>query len=85
MLTRVIKKFFKSKSVDEPLAERIKDAKTIGDFADIVAESGYELTNDDFNSGLAEILDEELSEDDLEQASGGRTPPCGNNCMPGFI
>ena len=74
MLTRIIQKFLQTKNVDERFEERIKDAKTMGAFTEIVAEAGYELTNEEFNRCLSELLKEELSDDELEQVAGGSRP-----------
>ena len=79
MLTKVIKAFFKEKKVDESFSDKIDAAKTIGDIAEIVAEPGLEMSTDDFNGILSDILKDELSEDDLQHVAGGRMPPPGNN------
>ena len=74
MLTRIIRKFMQTKNVEERFEEQIKDAKTLGAFTQIVAEAGYELTNEEFNRCLSEILKEELSDDELDQVAGGSRP-----------
>lgn len=80
MLTKVIKRFFKEKNVDEQFSAKIDEAQTISDFAEIVAEPGLELSKEEFNGVLADILKDELSEGDLDQVAGGyRIPPPGNN------
>jgi hypothetical protein len=70
MLSKVVKKFFKQKNVDESFSNRIDEAKTIGEIADIVAEPGLEMSTEEFDGILSDILKDELSEDDLQCSSG---------------
>jgi predicted ribosomally synthesized peptide with nif11-like leader len=77
MLSKVMKKFFKDKNVDESFNEKVDEAKTIAEIADIVSEPGLEMSTDDFNDILSDIIKDELSEDDLQQIAGGLVP--GNN------
>lgn len=70
MLSKVVKKFFKEKNVDESFSNRIDKAKTIGEIADIVAEPGLEMSTEEFDGILYFV-----PRLDFESEYGGRRVP----------
>ena len=79
MLNKVVKRFFKDKNVDKKFNAKIDSTQTISDLVEIIAEPGLEMSKEDFNGALSDILKDELSDGDLDQVTGGRMPPPCNN------
>ena len=79
MSTESVRQFFSVVSSDSALKEKLASATDSVNFVQIAEDSGYSFTLEDLQAYIAQHLNDELSEEQLEAVAGGGAYPSSQN------